>query len=168
MYALGGCIIGQTAQIVAGSYSVKRIVVALVAVVSAGAAATLGWVFVSPLWSRVEWWKSVMDWLIDSGFDRVAEHWAMAWRRFPAWCLAFLVGAVAGALSRKHWVRNALWCGVGFVCFPCLYILIRYGYTPRWSSQGFHISASMVLWDLVAVPVLLLGAWLLRVLWRKK
>ena len=76
-------------------------------------------------------------------------------------------GSTTGILSRKHWLRNGLSCGVGFILLPHLLLLFWFGDHP-WGAFGFKASFPTVAWEFVAMPVLLLGAWLPWRIWHKK
>ncbi len=138
----------------------KNTVILFLSFLAGGAAVLLSGMLLFPLWFDLGWRKPIADWLVGLGHQRLAAYWNLVWFNLPEWCVAFVVGILLGIIIRRpRWLLTAVVCGVGFVIVPHLFILITLGVHP-WMFFGFKMAAFTFLWNLAAIPLLLLGAWL--------
>ena len=125
------------------------------------AAAMLVGLVLFPLWWGLHWHRPVAEWLTGNGLpESVAAYLVMVWMKLPDWLGAFGTGLLVGVLRRQsEWLGYALLACLGYILVPHFLQLVIWGDHPL-LHFGVTVLVNLILWQAVAIPLLLLGAWI--------
>ena len=118
-------------------------------------------VLLQPVWAPLGPRQAVSDWLLARDSTWAVGHWGNLWDNLPLWGVALVLGVATGILSKKHWLGRAFACGGGLFVLPYFFARLWSGYHV-WGAFTFRIFARSLVWKAVAIPLVILGAWLLH------